>query len=94
MEFPINTNDILILKAIIDKEDNRGLSKAKGSTISQIQSRCELSDAKIRRTLRKFKKEGWIDEGVKVLNSKRYYVTEKGLKELMELRKTNVISEK
>lgn len=93
MKFQINTNDILILKAIVNKEDNRGLSKAKGSTVNQIQLACGLSDSKVRKTLKKFIEEEWVGEGVKVLNIKRYYVTEKGLKELSELRRTNVVVE-
>lgn len=88
MILKFNNNDISILRSIMDKETNRGLSKAKGTTIEQISKKTNLSVPKVRSTVKKFKDEGWIDEAIKVVNSKSYYVTQKGIDELKNLSKS------
>ncbi len=86
-----NINDILILKSIYSKDENRGMCKARGTSISQISDRCNLSFSKIRVSIKKFIKLGWIDRGIKNINTHTYYITDLGIEAIRNLEKeTNV----
>ena len=80
-----NSNDISILRSIMDKTEKRGISKAKGTTIPQIVEKTNLSVSKVRGSIKRLKEEGWIDDAIKVVNHKSYYVTKKGIEELKNL---------
>lgn len=84
-----NSNDIVIFRAIYNEKEQRGMSLAKGSTIEDILRNLDLekplSEAKVRATVRKLKEDGYIAEGIKVVNLKTYYITIKGLELLEEI---------
>ena len=61
----LNFNDISIFEAIIDRETKRGLLKSKGTSVKEINEKTNFSLSKIRSTLQKFIKLGWVVEGVK-----------------------------
>ena len=81
----LNLNDIKILKAIFDPKTKRGFVKSYGTSVKEIQDETSFSLSKIRSTLQKFKKMGWITEGVKDERCKSYCITEKGYDGLSNL---------
>jgi DNA-binding MarR family transcriptional regulator len=86
-------NDYKILKAIIDRNDKRkGLCKGNGTTIKEIIEKTKLSDKKVRITLKKFQKEGFITYGLRIIKADTFLLTEKGFEELNSLR-TNIFGE-
>lgn len=85
----LNLKDLDVIHAIMDKESRRGFSKVNATTTKEIQDITGFSNSKIRSALGKFKKLGWVDEGVKDGLSKCYYVTVSGLDGLDELTDTS-----
>jgi hypothetical protein len=83
----LNSNDYKILESIVDREKNRGLAKGRGSTLKQIVEKTQFSDVKVRNTLKVLLELNYISEGVKKVKAKSYYLTEDGLRELVDLRK-------
>ncbi|MGL5327953.1 MAG: hypothetical protein ACRDD7_01710 [Peptostreptococcaceae bacterium] len=91
MEF--TTADYSILKAIIDRNDRlKGMCKANGTTITEIIQKTNLSDKKIRITLKRFEEIGYIGRALKQGKATAYMLTKKGLYEL-KLTKSNVLGE-
>lgn len=86
----LNSNDYKILSSIVDKAKNRGLAIGRGSTLKQIIEKTNLSDVKVRNTLKILLEEGLIIQGVKKIRSKTYCISEKGIQTLKELTK-NII---
>lgn len=84
----LNSNDYKILSCVRDKESNRGLSIGRGSTILQIAEKSQLSELKVRKTIKILLEEEFIIEGVKNVRAKTYCITEKGFKALQELKTT------
>lgn len=79
--------DYEILKAIIDRNNERkGLCKGDGTTIKEIIEKTELSDKKIRQTLKKFEQKGFISKGLKIVKADTYILTQEGFRELNSLR--------
>lgn len=80
-------NDFKILKAILDRGDNKkGLSIVTGTTVEEIVVKTNLSSKKIRDTLNKFKEIGYVDEGIKKVRTKTYIMTKEGLLFLKSIR--------
>jgi DNA-binding MarR family transcriptional regulator len=91
--FNFTDNDYRILKSIIDRhDDKKGLCKGSGTTIGEIIEKTQLSDAKVRRTVKRFIKSEFVTEGAGMLNAKTYILTPKGFQELVNLRK-NIFGE-
>lgn len=91
MEF--TTADYGILKAIIDRNDRlKGMSKVNGTTISDIIIKTNLSDKKIRATIKKFEQIGYITKALKQGKASSYMITQKGLYELKSI-KCNILGE-
>lgn len=84
----LNSNDYKILTCIVDKGTGRGLSKGKGSTIAQIIESTNFSHVKVRETIKILLEMGLIGEGVKKVKARAYYITEKGVQELQDVRKS------
>jgi len=81
------TKDYEILKAIINRNDEKkGLCKANGTTIKEIIEKTQLSDKKVRLTLKRFEEEGFITKGVKNAKADTFILTEEGFIELKSLR--------
>lgn len=82
-------NDYKILKAIIDRNnEKKGLCKGSGTSIKEIVDKTELSDKKIRQTLKKFEEDGFITKGLRIVRADTFILTEQGFEELNSLRKT------
>ena len=64
----INSYDIKVIEALMDKESMCGFSKAKGTTIYTVEELTKLSNSKVRSALKKFKELGWVDDGIKTMN--------------------------
>lgn len=80
-------NDYEILKAIVDRGDKKkGLCKTNGTTIKEIIDKTELSDKKIRNTLKQFLDIGFISEGASIGKARTYMLTKEGFIELKSLR--------
>lgn len=83
----LNSNDYRILENVRDTEHDRGLARGRGSTIAQIKVKTGFSDMKVRRTVKVLIEMKLIEEGIKKVKAKAYCLTEKGLQELVDLRK-------
>lgn len=80
-------NDYRILKAIIDRNnDKKGLCKGSGTSIKELIIKTELSDKKIRQTIKKFIDGGLISEGASIIKTRTYILTKEGFEELNSLR--------
>lgn len=80
-------NDYKILKAIVDRGDNKkGLCKTSGTTIKELVEKTELSDKKVRNTLKQLLEVGYISEGVSIGKARTYMLTKEGFLELKSLR--------
>ncbi|WP_125154471.1 hypothetical protein [Clostridium rectalis] len=86
-------NDYRILKAIIDRNDNKkGLCKGNGTTIKEIIEKTCLSDKKVRQTLKRFETLEFVSKGLKIVKADTFLLTEKGFEELNSLRE-NIFGE-
>lgn len=79
-------NDYKILKNIMDRKDEtKGLSKNKATTVKEVCDKTGLSYNKVRLTLKNFLEDGFVGYGVALSKTKTFYVTEEGLIELKSL---------
>ena len=85
----LNSNDYKILSCVVDRENNRGLTIGRGSTLKQIVDKTGLSLVKVRTTISILLQQDLIIEGVKRIKAKTYCISQKGSNKLMELR-TNI----
>ena len=80
-------NDIKILQKFGSKDDvAKGMTALKALDLNEIIERTQLSSSKVRDTLSKFIVEELVAYGVKRGHRKTYYITNKGLQKLDELR--------
>lgn len=83
----ITQNDFKILQNILSENDKtKGTIKTNGTTKKEIMEKTGMSTTKVTNTLLNFYNQGLIENGLSVKNAKSYIVTEKGLKELLELK--------
>lgn len=86
-------NDYKILKAIISRNDEKkGLCKSNGTSIQELVEKTQLSDKKVRLTIKKFLDVGFIEEATAIVRKKTYILTQRGFEELNNLRK-NIFGE-
>lgn len=81
-------NDYRILLSVMQQsnpDDDKGLYKAKGTTIYEIINETSLSRTKVNKTIKSFIDMKLLDYGLSNGNAKTYVLTEKGLIELKEL---------
>lgn len=87
----ITQNDFKILQSILSETDKtKGTIKTNGTTKREIMDKTGMSITKVTNTLLNFYNQGLIENGLSVKNAKSYIVTEKGLKELLELKGMDV----
>jgi predicted transcriptional regulator len=80
-------NDYKILKAIIDRNnEKKGLCKSNGTSIKELVDKTQLSDKKVRQTIKRFLEVEFIVEGASIVKAKTYILTTKGFEELNSLR--------
>lgn len=86
----LNSNDYKILESIFDKSENRGISLGRGTTKKQIIEKTGFSVGKVGATLKALRELELIDYAVKRVQADAFYITEKGINRIKELR-TNII---
>lgn len=88
-ENTLTLNDVKILKAICgagsSEDEDKGIVKAKGTSVNEIMDLADLSRGKISKTLKTFKEEGYVEEGLADGRMKTYVITDKGLETLKEM---------
>ena len=72
----------------MDKDTKQGMSKAKGVTVESIAIKTKLSESKVRKSIKELQGVGFVDEAIKIVSRKCYYITELGVKELLDISKT------
>lgn len=82
----LNTNCMMVLVSIVDRDNNLGLTKGRGTNKEKILKKSKLSLSTVNRSLKLLMKEELIDEALKQVNKKAYYVTEKGKDKLKEIK--------
>lgn len=80
----LNTNDLVVLSCVRDKENNTGLCSARGTTKAVLVEKSELSLSTINRSVKKLVECGLLENGVKQVNRTTYFITSKGLEILKE----------
>lgn len=75
-------NDYRILHEFMKSE---ATNEMKSRTIKYIKKKTGLSDSKVRKTIKKFRKIGYINQGAWLGNSKTYFITESGINKINEL---------
>ena len=83
----LNSNDYFILQQMIDKKNNLGICEARGMTKKKIADKTGLSISTVNRSIIKLLDANLIGEAVKQVNTKAYYVNEKGNSRLSEIMK-------
>lgn len=86
----LNNNSYLVLVSIRDKDNNLGLCKARGMTKYDIVQRSGLSESTVQRAIQVLITCGYIKEAIKQVNKKAYYISEDGVKEVLEANKNYV----
>lgn len=79
-----NKNDVLILRTLYK---NKKISELQSMTITALANSLEnrFSTMKIRMTIYEFVKQDIVREGLKVGNSKSYFISDSGIKVLNDL---------
>ena len=84
----LTRGDIEIFRAIVDSKTGGGTSKIKAVTIDELVEKSGFSKPKVRMTIKKLLHLEWVDEGVKLVNKKSYYVTAYGFNEFANMNKS------
>lgn len=78
--------DYVILKSVIRSNDNtKGVTRANGTTIKEIINITKLSEGKVRTTIARFVEDGFLCFGISEGRTKKYCITEAGIKELEDI---------
>lgn len=81
-------NDLAIFKSFraIDLGDTtKGISNLNGVTVNEIKEFTNLSEKKIRDTIKLGIENGLIEQGIMHVRTKTYYLTEQGLNEIFKI---------
>lgn len=86
----LNQNDYKILQSLVGK-DGKGMSKIRGLTCKNISETTKLSVAKIKGTIKVLLELQLVSEGVMKVRAKTYYINERGIEVLRDIKKqTNI----
>lgn len=78
--------DYKILKNILDKNDlDKGLKKAKGTSVKEIVTKTGLSDKKVRNTIKLLMEDNLIFNGISNGKTRTFCVSEEGLEEIQSI---------
>lgn len=86
----LTEKDYKVMSKLLDRENNKGLSKMAGLTRKELEVACEVSYSKVKDALNALIEYGFVDIGVAKGREKTYYLTQEGLIELKEITK-NVV---
>lgn len=81
-----NNNAYKILQKIYNAKEKIGISEARGMTKDIIVERSGFSSSTVNRAIKVLLENGLIAEAIKQVNKNAYYVTEKGIERLKEMR--------
>lgn len=79
----LNNNTYLVLVSIRDKENNKGLCKARGMSKCDIVTKSGLSESTVDRALKVLLECGYIKEAIKQINKKAYYISQEEMQEVL-----------
>lgn len=97
----LNNNACRVLRNIPDQENDRGFNAARGMTRKAILNNCnvnkpedkQISLSTVTRALKVLEQEGFIKEGIKIINVKTYFITNKGFEYLNEIKRRRIDNE-
>jgi DNA-binding transcriptional regulator GbsR (MarR family) len=91
----LTENDYRVLSKVFDSKNDKGFSRALGSTIEEIKNRLDLSDSKVRSAVKELIEYGYIDKGIKKGQKDTFYITALGLEDLKNIsqKSINIIKE-
>lgn len=85
----LNQNDYKILQSFVGR-DGKGMSKIRSLTCKNVSEITELSLVKVKNTVKILLELGLILNGIMRVRAKTYYISEKGIETLREIkRQTN-----
>lgn len=82
----LNSNDLLVLSCVRDREKNTGNCSARGTIKAVLVEKSGLSISTINRSVKKLIACGLLGNGVKQVNKTTFYITEKGISLLRDFR--------
>lgn len=85
--------DYSILRAIAEKDDNstdtnKGLSRLNGTSYKELQNKTGASQSKIQKTITKFIKAGFVEQGINDGRNKTFILTLEGINEINDVQKS------
>lgn len=87
----LNINDYTVLFNILKlSKKGIGINKIKGATITDISENMTVTDITIRKCADRLVEHGFIELGIKQGKSKTYYITQKGIKELVSINQNEI----
>lgn len=86
----LTENDYRVLSRVFDMKNDRGFSKATGTTIEELKGKLDLSESKIRDALKSLIEYDYVSFGIKKVRKNTYYVTALGLDDLKKINEKSV----
>lgn len=86
----LTEKDYRVMSKLLNRKENKGLSKTTGLTRKELQTLCEVSYSKVRDALETLIEYEFVALGIAKGKEKTYYLTANGLNELKEVTKSVV----
>lgn len=86
----LNNNACMVLASIREKDGDIGLCEGRGMTRDRIVSKTNLSPTTVIRALKLLISCGYVNEGIRQISKKTYYITKEGVNKLIELNKKSI----
>lgn len=84
----LTEKDYKVMTKILNRKENKGLSKQTGLTRKELQEATSLSYSKVRDALKSLIEYGFVDVGIAKGKERTYYLTMNGINELKDLSKS------
>lgn len=86
----LTEKDYRVMSKLLNRKENKGLSKTTGLTRKELQTLCGVSYSKVRDALETLIEYEFVALGIAKGKEKTYYLTANGLNELKEVTKSVV----
>lgn len=86
----LTEKDYRVMSKLLNRKENKGLSKTTGLTRKELEVLCNVSYSKIRDALETLMEYGYVNLGIAKGREKTYYLTAEGLTELKNVAKSVV----
>lgn len=86
----LTEKDYKVMSKLLNRNENKGLSKTTGLTRKELQVLCDVSYSKVRDALETLIEYEFVALGIAKGKEKTYYLTANGLNELKEITKSVV----